>query len=316
MYKNFILKLCFSLAFTWIVCLSCLSTNLQLLALGLVAFSLGLRHGFDADHIVAIDNITRKLQAEQKPFLSTGLFFALGHSTIVLLLTILIILGLHMFDNTFDTFKSLSSTIGTCVSVCFLWLTVLMNLQALFSLLDRKSHQHTLSHGILDYMAQNFFNKVDNPIKMYMVGFCFGLGFDTATEIGLLSIAAAASLNGVQVWLILLLPILFASGMILIDSLDCIFMSSLYNWVANDMDKLRKYNIVIIGFTTLLAFSIGLFELIGLLGTIWSWSTTITNISKFINLNSTLIGAGIIGWFICLWIYSKLSLNFRRTQIN
>ena len=316
MYKKFIIKLFITLTFVCIICFSFLATNLQLLSLGLLAFILGLRHGFDADHIVAIDNITRKLQSEQKEYrntkyLNTGMFFALGHSTVVMLLTILIILSLQTFHNTFMSFKNLGSTIGVSVSICFLWMTALINVRVLSSLVSNKHNHVHPPRGILNYLARYLFNKINSPAKMYLVGFCFGLGFDTATEVGLLSLAATSYSNGLELWLILLFPVLFASGMILTDSLNCVFMASLYNWASNGTNQLRKYNIVIIGITTFLAFAIGLFELIEMLNPVWHWPTIIINISKFINVNSAQIGIGIACGFMCLWVFTRLRLKFK-----
>lgn len=280
-----------------------------MLMLGLLALSFGLRHGFDADHIVAIDNITRKFQAEEKNSLSTGLFFALGHSTIVFLLTLMIVCGLKHFHHTEKTLQVYGGVIGASISAVFLWLTAAMNINALIILLKNKQHQHTLPRSILSFIGKTFFQKIDKPSKMVGVGFLFGLGFDTATEVGLLSIAASSTLKGFNLSLILLLPILFASGMILTDSLDSMFMSSLYRLTAKNKNKLRRVNIAIITFTTTLAFGIGLLELIRMCGNQWHWKSIAITLSQWVDTRSEYIGAAIVFILTASWLFTLRRLS-------
>lgn len=303
MYKKFFSNLFLVLMLICIVCFCFLATNMKLITLGLIALSLGLRHGLDADHIVAIDNITRKFISEQKNSLMTGLYFALGHSTIVFLLTLGIVLSIPVFHGAFNKLQSIGSVVGTSVSVAFLWVTALMNLTALSSLLENKHQYHIVSSSsTFKFIEKNIFNKIDQPNKMYFVGFLFGLGFDTATEIGLLGMTATAALHGLQPWLILLLPILFACGMVLTDSLDCVLMNTIYNRYTEKKTKLRNYKIAIIGFITLSAFVVGLLELFSMLGEIGHWENIFTHISRFLGNHLEEIGASIIIFFIILWL--------------
>jgi high-affinity nickel-transport protein len=220
----------------------------------------------------------------------------------VFLLTLAIVFSIPVFHDAFNEFQSIGSIVGTSVSVTFLWITAFMNLTALSSLLENKQPYHITSRGISTFIGKNIVNKIDQPNKMYFVGFLFGLGFDTATEVGLLGMTATASLHGLQPWLILLLPILFACGMVLTDSLDCILMSTVYNWPTEQKTKLRHYKIAIIVFITLAAFIVGLFELINMLGETGHWQNIMTHASQFLNDHSEKIGAIIILFFILLWM--------------
>ncbi len=305
MYKKFILNLLIILILICVFCFCFLGTNIALLTLGLISLSLGLRHGLDADHIVAIDNITRKFLSEQKNSLMTGLYFALGHSTIVFLLTLAIVFSFPLFHGAFDEFKNVGSIVGTSVSVTFLWITALMNLSALSSLLENKQQYSITSRGMFTFIEKHIFHKIDQPNKMYFVGFLFGLGFDTATEVGLLGMTATATLHGLQPWLILILPILFACGMVLTDSLDCVLMNTVYNWPTEQKTKLRHYKIAIIVFITFAAFTVGLFELITMLGETWHWQNMIIQVSQFFSDHSEEVGICIILFFVWLWIMKK-----------
>ena len=227
--------------------------------LGLLALSYGLRHGFDADHILAIDNAVRQFQANNQRSDTTGIFFALGHSTIVFSLTVFIVLGITHIHAHFTQLQKIGDVAGSILSALFLWLSATLNFSSLLS----SNHAHSHASFIGKYLSR-FFYLIDKPYKIYWVGFLFGLGFDTATEVGLLSIAATSALEGFQIGLVLLLPILFATGMVLTDSFDSLLMSSLYRSTAKQNEKLRFYYKIIIVVTGMLSFVVGLSELISI----------------------------------------------------
>lgn len=307
MYRSFLIKLFLLLAVVWVLCFAILSQQHAMLLLGLLAFSFGLRHGFDADHIIAIDNVTRQLRADNKASVSTGLFFALGHSSIVFILTLLILLGTKIVHGQFHALQDIGGIVGSIISAFFLWLSAAMNIHALLSRQKKIGHHHPAARSILTFLAKRIFQKINCPQKMYFVGFLFGLGFDTATEVGLLSIAATSSLQGFQAGSILLLPILFASGMILTDSLDSLFMSSFY--------QLRGYNVKVIVFTAVLALFIGAIEIIGIMP-LNRWYSFIINMTGWINNNFEIVGGTIVLLFFILWCYTQLKYRFSKNILQ
>lgn len=176
----------------------------------IIAAGLGLRHGLDADHIVVIDNITRKLVSDNKTSATTGLFFALGHSTIVFLMTIMVVLGLNSTHDYWQSIDKFGNNFGAIISMLFLSITLILNI---IMLRDVKKRSYSEVNSNYPRSGNYLLRSIDNPHKMYLVGFLFGLGFDTATEVGLLALAATTLLHGVSVYWILLLPISFACGM-------------------------------------------------------------------------------------------------------
>lgn len=296
----------------WLLNLMVTLGNLKLLSLVFIAFTLGLRHGFDADHIVAIDNITRKFNSENRRSYTTGLFFALGHSTIVFVLTLLIVLGVIQFRGSLGNIGDYGGLIGTVVSAIFLFLTGLMNLRSLFYG-SNHLHNHAPAGGIISFLTRKVLNLVDRPLKMYLVGFLFGLGFDTATEIALLGIAASSALSGTSVWSILLLPISFASGMILTDSFDSIFISKLYGSFNTNPQRLLIYNRIMLFSTAILAFIVGFFELAGLMqATNSGFTQVLVRSSAFFDNYSEQIGVAVVVWCIIIWCISKYKNQMSR----
>ena len=296
----------------WLLNLMVTLGNLKLLSLVFIAFTLGLRHGFDADHIVAIDNITRKFNSENRKSYTTGLFFALGHSTIVFVLTLLIVLGVIQFKGSLGNIGDYGGIIGTIVSATFLFLTGFMNLRSLFHA-SSHSHNHLPAGGVMSFLTRKILNLVDRPLKMYLVGFLFGLGFDTATEIALLDITASSALSGISVWSIMLLPISFASGMILTDSFDSIFISKLYGSFNTNQQRLLIYNRVMLFSTAILAFIVGFFELAGLMqATNSGFTQVLVTSSAFFDNYSEQIGVAVVVWCIIIWCISKYKNQMSR----
>jgi high-affinity nickel-transport protein len=255
----------------------------QLVGLGLVAYLFGLRHAFDADHIAAVDDTVRLLlQSGRKP-LGVGFFFSLGHSTVVFALAIAIALAATSVGAHLPLLKTLGSVIGTAVSGTFLWIIGVLNLLVLLDLLNgwRRSRGAGHDHAHLETMLQNrgllnrlFGGKLRGLMSaswhMYPLGLLFGLGFDTASEVGLLAMTAGASAGNLPVPAILCLPLLFAAGMTLMDTTDGVLMCQAYDWAF--LNPLRKifYNVTTTGLAVLVALVIGTIELsqvlIGALG--------------------------------------------------
>ena len=227
--------------------------------LGLTAYTLGLRHAFDADHIAAIDNTTRKLMAEGKRPLSVGLFFSLGHSTIVFALAVAFSLGLRHVGGAWP------HMIGPTVSGAFLWVIGVLNLLVLVSivrLIQRPGGREEPvpePHGLMSGLYRRA--AVSAPWRMYPVGLLFGLGFDTATEVALLASAGAAAAGGLPFYAILCLPILFAAGMSLLDSIDGAFMTFAYGWAFSKPARKVFYNLTVTWLSVVVALVIGTVEL-------------------------------------------------------
>ncbi len=283
--------------------------------LGLTAYTLGLRHAFDADHIAAIDNTTRKLMAERKRPLSTGFFFSLGHSTIVVALAFLFALGLKALAgpvrNGGSGFHRLTSLVGTGISGGFLYaiaalnLVILVGILRIFSSMRRGEHDEAElerrlnSRGLMNRVYGRFTNGVSAAWQMYPIGLLFGLGFDTASEVALLFLAAGAAGAGLPFYAILCLPVLFAAGMSLLDTIDGSFMNFAYGWAFSKPVRKVYYNLTITGLSVAIALIIGTIELLGLLttrldlhGAFWRWVSQV-------DINT--LGFVIVGMFVVTW---------------
>src|SRR5258708_38859079 len=214
-----------------------------LLGTALLAYSLGLRHAVDADHIAAIDNVTRKLMQEGKRPIGVGFYFSLGHSTVVVLATAAIAATAGALQSRFPGLREVGGIIGTSVSALFLFAIAIVNLFVLASvyrtfravrrgerLIEDDLNAFLASRGLLGRLFRPLFRLVGKSWHMYLLGFLFGLGFDTATEIGLLGIAAAEASRGLSIWSILVFPALFTAGMSLVDTIDSVLMLGAYGW--------------------------------------------------------------------------------------
>jgi high-affinity nickel-transport protein len=282
---------------------------------GVTAYTLGLRHAFDADHIAAIDNTTRKLMAEGKRPMSVGFFFSLGHSTIVFMLAFLFAIGVKALDgqvqNDNSQLHNLTGWIGTGVSGTFLYIIAALNIVILWGIVgvfrdmrdgrfDEAQLQRQLeARGLMSRFFGRFTKTVSKPWQMYPIGALFGLGFDTATEVALLFLAAGAAGAGLPFYAILCLPILFAAGMSLLDTIDGSFMNFAYGWAFSKPVRKVFYNITITGLSVVVALAIGTIELSSLIasklqaqGPFWSWV-------EAIDINQ--LGFIILGLFILTW---------------
>jgi len=243
--------------------------------LGTLAYTFGLRHAFDADHIAAIDNTTRKLLQDGKRSLGVGFFFSLGHAAIVYALTIGIALAAGTVNAVIPTFHQDGSTIGASVSGTFLLLIGVLNLVVLGDVLRvfralRRGHsqrerleQRLLDQGLLSRLiVKRIGDRIDASWKMVPVGALFGLGFDTATEVGLLAVGAGVATYHVHFLAILALPTLFAAGMSLMDTADGAFMCQAYGWALSNPVRKIYYNITVTSLSITVALGIGLIELL------------------------------------------------------
>ncbi len=227
--------------------------------LGLTAYTLGLRHAFDADHIAAIDNTTRKLMADGQRPLSVGFFFSLGHSTVVFAAACLLAAGVRIFD------AGPGAVVGPVVSGTFLIGIGLLNLVLLIGIVRSHDGDPALT-GPMSRVFGKATRAVRAPWQMYPLGVLFGLGFDTATEIALLATAGSAAASGLPLYAILALPILFAAGMSLLDTLDGAFMSVAYGSSISSPASKRLYSITVTGLSVAMALIVGTIELLAVTG--------------------------------------------------
>lgn len=295
---------------------------------GALALTLGIRHAFDADHISAIDNTTRKLMAEGKRPLSVGFSFSLGHSTIVFLLAIALNFGIRALDaqvaNRGSMLHSVTGIVGTSVSGAFLYLIALLNVVVLLSILrvfgdlrsgrfdEAELEKQLDQRGFMNRFFGPLARRVDAPWKMYGVGLLFGLGFDTATEVALLVLSGTAVSNGLPFWAVLSLPILFAAGMCLFDTLDGCFMNFAYGWSFSHPIRKVYYNLIITGLSVAVALLIGTIELLGLLGSELKLQGSFWHAVANFNVNTA--GFIVVGLFLVTWVVAWSVWHFGKLE--
>jgi nickel/cobalt transporter (NiCoT) family protein len=295
---------------------------------GILAYTLGMRHAFDADHIAAIDNTTRKLVSDGKRPLSVGFFFSLGHSTIVFALSLLLNFGIRALNrqvrNGGSVLHSVTGVIGTTVSGTFLYLIAVLNVIILASLVkvfrdmrtgrynDEELEEQLAKRGLMNRFLGPLARRVDTPWKIYPVGVLFGLGFDTATEVALLVLAGTAVVGGLPFYAVLSLPILFAAGMTLFDTADGCFMNFAYDWAFARPIRKVYYNLTVTGLSVFVAFFIGTVEILGLIGqqahlggSFWAFMDTF-DINK--------AGFVIVGVFVLTWVAAFAIWHFGKIE--
>jgi nickel/cobalt transporter (NiCoT) family protein len=286
-----------------------------LLGTALLAYSFGLRHAVDADHIAAIDNVTRKLMQEGKRPVSVGCWFAIGHSAVVILLALAIAATTTELAAHFDSLRNFGSVIGTSISTLFLFLIAAMNLVILHGVwtalqtvrrgsgfADQDFDLLLNNRGLLARLFRPLFRLVLQSWHMLPLGFLFGLGFDTATEVGLLGISATQAGQGMSIWSIMVFPTLFAAGMALIDTTDGVLMLGAYNWAFVRPIRKLYYNLVITAVSVVVAVLIGGIEGLGLIGARFGLEGRFWSGIGSLNDNLGGIGLAIIGVFIFAWL--------------
>lgn len=296
--------------------------------LGITAYTLGLRHAFDADHIGAIDNTTRKLMSDGQRPLSVGFFFSLGHSSVVFLLGVLVTLGVKGLSGAVSNDGSFLHTatglIGPVVSGSFLIVIGILNLLVLLSIIrifrrmrrgdfNEQELEHELEHrGFMTRFYSRATNAVTRPRQMYPLGFLFGLGFDTATEIALLVLAGAGAASGLPWYAILCLPVLFAAGMSLLDSIDGAFMNFAYGWAFAQPIRKIFYNLTITGLSVAVALLVGTIELLSVLADKLSLTGGLWDFVASLDLQ--FVGYFIVGLFGLTWAVALAVWRFGRIE--
>jgi high-affinity nickel-transport protein len=305
----------------WLWALTAFRDHPLLLGTALLAYGFGLRHAVDADHIAAIDNVTRKLMQAQKRPVAVGLFFSLGHSSVVVLASLGVVLAAQAMSGRFSEYQAIGGVIGSSVSALFLFAIALMNAFILKAIIQswRKVRNGGAYHdddfdllladrGFLARMFRPMFRLITRSWHMYPLGFLFGLGFDTATEVGLLGISATQAAHGLSPWAIMVFPALFSAGMSLVDTLDGHMMLGAYGWAY--LKPIRKiyYNLSITLVSVLVAVLIGSIEALGLIGnamhlsgTFWAWMRALND--HFGTLGYLIIGIFALSWLGSIAVY-------------
>lgn len=284
--------------------------------LGVTAYTLGMRHAFDADHIAAIDNTTRKLMADGKRPLSVGFWFSLGHSSIVFGLVLLLSLGVKALvgqvENDSSGLQQTTGLIGTAVSGVFLLLIGILNLVVLRQIVgvfrrmrhgdyDEAALEDQLNNrGLMNRLLGGITKAVRKPWHMYPVGLLFGLGFDTATEVSLLVLAGGAAAFNLPWYALLTLPVLFAAGMSLLDSIDGCFMNFAYGWAFSKPVRKVYYNITITALSVAVALIIGTIEIVSILAE--KLSITGGPLAWVGGLDLNFVGYAIVALFVLTWV--------------
>jgi high-affinity nickel-transport protein len=299
-----------------------------LLGTAFLAYSFGLRHALDADHIAAIDNVTRKLvQSGERP-VSVGFYFALGHSTVVMIAVLIVYWTAAIASERFKQWQEVGEIISTCVSACFLFAIALINLLAMqgtYRALRRQKQNPTQSETVNPIMGQGIVSRLlrplvktlAKPIHMYPIGFLFGLGFETATEIALLQVSASSGAKGQSLMNVMVLPVLFAAGMTLVDSADGMIMAGAYNWAFINPIRKLYYNLTITFVSVVVGVVVGGIELIGLvkdklnLDGGWFWFTI-----GILQDNFGAIGLAIVGVFILTWLISAIVYRLKKLDFS
>ena len=296
--------------------------------MGVTAYTLGMRHAFDADHIAAIDNTTRKLMADKQRPLSVGFWFSLGHSSVVFGLCVLLSVGVRALagqvENGSSTLQHYTGIIGTSVSGVFLMIIAVLNTVVLLGVIkvfrrmrtgafdEAELEAHLENRGLVNRILRPIMKTITKPWQMYLVGLLFGLGFDTATEVSLLVLAGGASAFALPWYAILCLPVLFAAGMSLLDTIDGSFMNFAYDWAFSRPVRKVYYNITITALSVAVAVLIGGVELLGLLAQQLNITTGALGWIATIDLNN--VGFVIVGLFAVTWIGALLFWRYGKVE--
>jgi high-affinity nickel-transport protein len=308
----------------WGLALAAFATRPLLLGTALLAYTFGLRHAVDADHISAIDNVTRKLMQDAKRPVSVGFFFSLGHSTVVVGLSAAIALAATLVTHTMPRLQAVGGAIGTSVSVVFLYAIALLNLLVLIEIAatfrrvrrgepycERTLDAFLADRGLMGRFFKPLLRAVGRSWQMYPIGVLFGLGFDTATEVGLLGIAAVEGTKGLPIYDILLFPLLFTVGMSLLDTADGVLMLGAYGWAYVKPIRKMYYNMTITLVSVLVAVLVGTVEALSVIGARLSLHGGVWDRIGSLSGNFGLLGFGILGVFVAAWLLSALVYRLR-----
>jgi high-affinity nickel-transport protein len=309
----------------WVWALLAFQDHPLLLGTALLAYGFGLRHAVDADHIAAIDNVTRKLmqQGQCRP-VTVGFFFSLGHSTVVVLASTAIAGAATLLQDHLDDFRTVGGVIGTSVSVLFLFAIAGVNLLVLAGVYRafRRARRGEVveeqdldmllaQRGLLARLFRPMFRLIGKSWHMFPLGFLFGLGFDTATEVGLLGISAAEVAQGVPIWSILVFPALFTAGMSLVDTTDSVLMVGAYGWAFVKPIRKLYYNMTITAVSVLVAILVGGIEALGLIVDQLDLKGEFWDAIGMLNDNFGVLGYSIIALFVASWLVSVLLYRWR-----
>ncbi|WP_274651159.1 HoxN/HupN/NixA family nickel/cobalt transporter [Paenibacillus humicola] len=300
-----------------------------LLELGILAYTLGMRHAFDADHIAAIDNTVRKLVQQKKSAMGVGFFFSLGHSSVVCIMAVITAIAAKWASANLPELQTIGGLIGASVSGVFLVLIGVLNLLVfiqIYKVFRAMRHKHhddnrleelLQSRGLIARFLNPLFKFVSKSWHVYPIGFLFGLGFDTASEIALLAISAGAAHSAIPVTGILALPLLFASGMSLLDTADGVFMTTAYRWAFRTPLRKVYYNMSVTGISVVAALVIGMIELVqvitpelGLSGGFWDWVQNL----DFGILGYVMVTVFVLSWAVSYGIWKFMKIEQRWTS--
>jgi high-affinity nickel-transport protein len=298
------------------------------IGIGVTAYTLGMRHAFDADHIAAIDNTTRKLMADGQRPLSVGFWFSLGHSSIVFALALLLSMGVKALvgpvRNGNSSLHHYTGLIGTSVSGTFLYAIAAINVIILVGIVkvfrdirrgvydEETLEEHLNNRGLMNRILRPIMKSIDRPGQMYPVGMLFGLGFDTASEVALLVLASAGAASGLPWYAILCLPVLFAAGMCLFDTIDGTFMNFAYGWAFSRPIRKVYYNMTITTLSVIVAMVIGTVELLGLLSQQLNLNGRFWLDMQNADINT--LGFIIVGLFVATWLVALAIWRFGRIE--
>jgi high-affinity nickel-transport protein len=294
--------------------------------LGALAYGFGLRHAFDADHIAAIDNTTRKFLQQGRRVLGTGFFVSLGHSTVVFSLSLGLALAARAVESQIPTFQHYGGIIGASIAGAFLWAIGILNLVVLLDVLriyrdikrgrydQEKLEEALMSRGFMSRFFGRFFRLIDQSWHMYPLGLLFGLGFDTASEIGLLAITAgvASGTHAPPILAIISLPILFAAGMSLMDTADGAFMTQAYGWAFSSPLRKVFYNITVTMLSVAVALLVGTVELLQVLAQQFHLRSGFFDFLGTLNFQT--LGYVIVGMFVAAWAASVAIWKLRHIE--
>lgn len=304
--------------------------NAVLLGAAVLAYTFGLQHAVDADHIAAIDNVTRKLMQEGKRPLTAGLFFSLGHSSVVIIATLCIVFATStVFTNQMQQWQEMGSIVSVAISAVFLLFIAFINILIFISILRlmiTANRNQEFSHQTIDTIInkRGFFAKrlrllfqmVSKNWHMYPLGILFGIGFDTASEITILSIAATETIHGMSLWTVLIFPALFTAGMTLIDTTDGVLMVGVYGWAFLKPTRKLLYNLTITFISIVIALFIGTLEVLDLISKRIDQQTVFAPLIQYFNDNYSNLGYIIIGIFIISWLFSYIIYKFIQFEDN